>query len=191
MAEEGVVQDGTQGAEGANNEPNTQGLVGTENLFGSDLMKNAGLSEEWQKLQEKKEAEASQEPTKKDPVSDALSKGDTKGTDGELGTKGEPEASVTPEANPEGGTTTDSESSEGVVIESPLFGGKKSLGGGDVKTEDTPSFENIEEVNSFLEKNHGIKDFTELSEKLGSLSEWQYCTGWLYSKTGCCCQRNA
>lgn len=182
MAEgEGANQQGAQAGGEAQAQNN---LVGTGNLFSSGVLQNSGLAEEWAALQEKQQQDQQQQdPSPANPVQQALSEennspqpktsepasNDLVPVDNPLGVSPEGDHQ---DANPpvptdpnEGGGTSDP-----LVIDSPLFGGERTLGG-EPNVTPQPEFENINEINAYLEKTHGIKDMNQLSERLTSYQQ--------------------
>ena len=168
-----------QGQQGGGEAPTDNSMVGTENLFNSSTLENSGLAEEWAALQEKKQQTQQQKNSEPvNPVQQALSEGNNS-PQPETNESIENNSSTTDNplgVNPESGDqntnlleNTDAGDAESandpLVIESPLFGGQRKIGGNSTPSPQ-PDFENINEINAYLEKTHGIKDMSQLSERL-------------------------
>jgi hypothetical protein len=129
------------------------------------IFKGTDLAKEWEQIQQNKPQEPVAEESK-DPLAAALA--NAKSEDLES-------SSQDPESTGQQPAVEDPAvqgSEDALVIESPLFGGKKSL------TKDTlgaegnqdafiePDLENIEQVNSYLKDTFGVEGFSALSERL-------------------------
>jgi len=174
MAEDGngAVTPGAGGQDPAQGQVD---LVGAGNLMNSGFLKNSGLSEEWDKIQADKNQGGSEPQGTVDPVQQALSNPTP-----DSGNNPEPPAATVPAEEPSGASVASESSStpdtppagEPLVIESPLFGGKANLGGGD-NAPASLSFENMDQVNSYLKETHGIENMDQLSERLSSIPDIQ------------------
>jgi hypothetical protein len=126
------------------------------------IFKGTDLAKEWGQIQQNKPQEPVAEESK-DPLASALANAKS---------EEEPRAQESTGEEPVVEEPAAPGSEEAAIIDSPLFGGKKSLtkdtpvaeGSQDVFIE--PELENIEQVNSYLKDTFGVEGFSALSERL-------------------------
>lgn len=175
MAGEGNVQNGELGS-GNDTMPKLS--------FSGNPFEGTNFSDSWNELQKNKDQSSDASSEVKDPIAEALSKrlddanggvmpnpeneGSQEGSQQQGNLEGQ--ESSPNDSKPENSDASSGSESEGISIESPLFGGKKKLGGESTENTDSsfviPEIEGIDKVNSFLKDNFGVEDLPALSKKI-------------------------
>lgn len=135
------------------------------NSLSQGIFKGTDFAKEWENIQSNKPDNGEAVETSKDPLEAALANVATEVSEG-----AEAAGAETQESAQASEPTADS-NEDSAFIESPLFGGKKTLG--DEATEATaepsfvePEIENIDQVNTYLKDTFGVEGFSALSERL-------------------------